>query len=74
VVACNLTPVIRENYRVGVPEAGFYREIMNSDSAYYEGTDVGNTGGVHAEPIPWDGRPYSLNLKLPPLAGLYFKR
>jgi 1,4-alpha-glucan branching enzyme len=74
VVACNLTPVIRENYRVGVPEPGFYREIMNSDSAYYEGTDVGNNGGLNAEPIPWDGRPYSLNVKLPPLAGLYFKK
>jgi 1,4-alpha-glucan branching enzyme len=74
VVACNLTPVIRENYRVGVPEAGFYREVMNSDSAYYEGTDVGNNGGLNAEPIPWDNRPYSLNLKLPPLAGLYFKK
>jgi 1,4-alpha-glucan branching enzyme len=74
VVACNLTPVIRENYRVGVPEAGFYREIMNSDSAYYEGTDVGNNGGLNAEPIPWDNRPYSLNMKLPPLAGLYFKK
>jgi 1,4-alpha-glucan branching enzyme len=74
VVACNLTPVVRENYRVGVPEAGFYREIMNSDSAYYEGSDVGNNGGLHAEPIPWDGRPYSLNVKLPPLAGVYFKK
>jgi 1,4-alpha-glucan branching enzyme len=73
VVACNFTPVVRENYRVGVPEPGFYREILNTDSAYYAGSDIGNAGGVRAEPIPWDNRPYSLKLKLPPLAAIYFK-
>ena len=73
VVVCNLTPVLRESYRVGVPGPGSYKEILNTDSAYYGGTDVGNAGGVRAEPIPWNDRPYSLKLRLPPLAALYFK-
>ena len=70
---CNFTPVFRENYRVGVPRPGFYREILNTDSTYYGGSDVGNAGGVHAEPIPWNDRPYSIPLRLPPLAVMYFK-
>jgi 1,4-alpha-glucan branching enzyme len=73
VAVCNFTPVMRENYRVGVPRPGFYREILNTDSAYYGGSDVGNAGGVQAQPIPWNERPYSLNLRLPPLAVVYFK-
>jgi 1,4-alpha-glucan branching enzyme len=73
VVVCNFTPVARENYRVGVPRPGFYREILNTDSRFYEGTDIGNAGGVQAEPIPWNDRPYSLKLRLPPLGVAYFK-
>jgi 1,4-alpha-glucan branching enzyme len=73
IAVCNFTPVVRENYRVGVPEAGFYREIFNSDSEYYDGTNIGNAGGVQADPVPWNGRAYSLKLKLPPLAAVYFK-
>ena len=73
VVVCNFTPVVRQEYRVGVPRPGFYREIFNSDSNHYEGSNVGNSGGVLAEPIPWNGRPYSIILRLPPLAVLYFK-
>jgi 1,4-alpha-glucan branching enzyme len=73
VAVCNFTPVMRESYRVGVPRPGFYREILNTDSNYYGGSDVGNSGGVQAEPIPWNDRPYSLNLRLPPLAAMYFK-
>ncbi|HXW57539.1 MAG TPA: 1,4-alpha-glucan branching protein GlgB [Candidatus Cybelea sp.] len=73
VVVCNFTPVLRETYRVGVPRAGFYREILNTDSRYYEGGDVGNGGGVRAEPLPWNDRPYSLRLRLPPLCALYFR-
>jgi 1,4-alpha-glucan branching enzyme len=72
-VVCNFTPVVREDYRVGVPVAGFYREILNTDSAHYEGHDVGSSGGARAEPIPWNDRPYSLKLRLPPLAAVYFK-
>ncbi|MFZ3329113.1 MAG: 1,4-alpha-glucan branching protein GlgB [Candidatus Acidiferrales bacterium] len=73
VSVCNFTPVLREEYRVGVPSAGYYREILNTDSAYYEGSDKGNAGGVNAEPIPWNGRPWSLKLRVPPLAAVYFK-
>ena len=54
VVVANFTPVQRETYRVGVPEPGFYREIMNTDAEKYGGTNVGNLGGVHAEAIPWN--------------------
>ena len=73
VVVCNFTPVLRLDYRIGVPGPGFYREILNSDSVYYEGSDAGNAGGVRAEPIPWNDRPWSIKLKVPPLAAVYFK-
>ena len=72
VVVCNFTPVVRE-YRLGVPRPGHYREILNTDSRYYEGSDLGNSGGVQAEPIPWNDRPYSIKLTLPALSVLYFK-
>jgi 1,4-alpha-glucan branching enzyme len=73
VVVCNFTPVVRENYRVGVPGPGFYREILNSDSTFYGGSDLGNAGGVRAEPFPWSDRPYSIKIKLPPLSVTIFK-
>ncbi len=73
VVVLNFTPVVREDYRVGVPAAGFYREILNTDSAYFWGSNVGNAGGVQAEAVAWNGRPYSLCLRLPPLAAVIFK-
>jgi 1,4-alpha-glucan branching enzyme len=72
-VVANNTPVLRESYRVGVPELGFYREIMNTDAEKYGGSNVGNLGGRHAEAIPWGNHPYSINLRLPPLAAVYFK-
>jgi len=74
VVVLNFTPVLRENYRLGVPEAGFYREILNSDAEHYGGSNQGNAGGVHSEPVPWMGRPHSLRITLPPLAGVIFQR
>jgi 1,4-alpha-glucan branching enzyme len=73
-IVANFTPVAREKYRVGVPEPGWYRELFNSDAEYYGGTNYGNAGGVMAEPVPWMGMNYSLPLRLPPLATLYFKR
>ena len=73
VAVCNFTPVLRENHRIAVAEAGFYSEILNTDSAYYEGSNIGNAGGVEADPVPWNGRPHSLKLKLPPLSVMYFK-
>jgi 1,4-alpha-glucan branching enzyme len=73
VVVCNFTPVVRHNYRVGVPEMGFYREVLNTDSGTYGGSNVGNFGGAHASPIACFGRPYSINLTLPPLGALFLK-
>ncbi len=73
VALLNFTPVPREGYRIGVPEAGFYEELLNSDSAYFGGGDVGNGGGLHTEPIPSHGWEQSLRLTLPPLGCLYLK-
>jgi 1,4-alpha-glucan branching enzyme len=73
VVAANFTPVPREGYRVGVPAPGFYRELLNSDSDAYGGSNMGNKGGLPADAIPWQGQPYSILITLPPLAVVYFK-
>ena len=70
---CNFTPVPRVGYRVGVPHGGYWRELLNSDGREYAGSGMGNLGGVNAEEIPMHGRPFSLNLTLPPLAALFFK-
>jgi 1,4-alpha-glucan branching enzyme len=72
-VVCNFTPIPRENYAVGVPFGGYWRELLNSDSADYGGSNLGNGGGVNAEPVPAHGRPYSVRLTLPPLAALFLK-
>jgi len=72
-VVCNFTPVPRLNYQVGAPRGGFWQEILNSDAAEYGGVGYGNLGGVEASPIPVHGRPYSLNLTLPPLGALFLK-
>jgi 1,4-alpha-glucan branching enzyme len=73
IVVANFTPIVRENYRIGVPQAGFYRELLNTDAALYGGSNVGNIGGVLASAEPHLGRPFSLKLTLPPLAALFFK-
>jgi 1,4-alpha-glucan branching enzyme len=72
-VVCNFTPVPREGYRVGVPSPGFYRELLNSDAGEYGGSNLGNGGGMRAEPTPWQGHPHSLALTLPPLGALFLK-
>ena len=72
-VACNFTPVPRSGYRVGVPRPGLWKEILNSDAREYGGTGMGNLGVVTADHIPFHGRPYSLDLTLPPLATVFFK-
>ncbi|HVN83172.1 MAG TPA: 1,4-alpha-glucan branching protein GlgB [Terriglobia bacterium] len=64
----NFTPLHREGYRIGVPVGGFYQELLNSDSSIYGGRNFGNAGGLPADEIPWQGRPYSLQLTVPPLA------
>ncbi|MBW1721063.1 MAG: 1,4-alpha-glucan branching protein GlgB [Deltaproteobacteria bacterium] len=72
-IVCNFTPVPRIGYRIGVPNGGFWREILNSDAREYGGSGLGNMGGMEAEPVPAHGRGFSLNLTLPPLGVLYFK-
>ncbi len=68
VVCCNFTPVVRSQYRVGLPQGGWYEEVFNSDSEYYGGGNVGNYPGIVAEDIGHHGRPFSLPVNLPPLA------
>jgi 1,4-alpha-glucan branching enzyme len=75
VVIVNFTPVPREDYRIGVPESGQYQEILNSDSDFYGGSNVGNGGrDLLAEEKEWMGRPYSLNVTIPPLASIVLER
>ncbi len=73
VVACNFTPVPRTGHRLGVPELCWYEEILNSDSTYYGGSNLGNGPGMMAEELPWDGRPYSVPIVLPPLGVVALK-
>ena len=70
---CNFTPVVRQNYRVGVPQEGFWKEVLNSDAPLYGGSGQGNLGGVEAAPLAAHGRFHSLTLRLPPLAALFLK-
>jgi 1,4-alpha-glucan branching enzyme len=70
VVVCNFTPVVREEYRIGVPSPGRYRERINTDAVDYAGSGVGNAGEVSAESHPMHGHPYSLRLRLPPLGAV----
>jgi 1,4-alpha-glucan branching enzyme len=69
----NFTPAPRFDYRIGAPVPGYYREIINSDSERYGGSNMGMGGGVNADHIPWHGQPYSLNLLLPPLSVIILK-
>ena len=69
----NMTPTILERYRVGVPRAGHYQEILNSQAFEYGGCGLGNLGGVRAEGVSWQNRPFSINLQIPPLGALIFR-
>ena len=73
VVVCNFTPVEQQGFRLGVPAAGHWREVMNSDAAIYGGGDRGNAGGVASEAVEWDGLLNSISITLPPLATLIFR-
>jgi 1,4-alpha-glucan branching enzyme len=64
---CNFTPVVRSNYRMGVPVDGLWKETLNSDATMYSGSGQGNFGGLSAMPLPLHGRPFSVNMTLPPL-------
>lgn len=72
-VICNFTPVPRINYRIGAPRGGYWMEVLNSDSTYYGGSGIGNSGGVEASSIPEHGRQFSLSISLPPFGVLFFK-
>ncbi|MCB1111145.1 MAG: 1,4-alpha-glucan branching protein GlgB [Chlamydiales bacterium] len=72
-VVCNLTPIIRENYKIGVNRQGSWKEVLNSDSTYYGGSDVGNFGEIKTTPFHCHGREYTLNMTLPPLGILFLK-
>jgi 1,4-alpha-glucan branching enzyme len=73
-VVCNMTPAPRQHYRIGVPEPGVWREIINTDSAFYGGANVGNEGAVHTVDAPAHGEPHSIELTLPPLATVMLRR
>jgi 1,4-alpha-glucan branching enzyme len=73
IIACNFTPVTRRNYRIGVPDGGEYKEILNSDSSHYEGSNAGNAGEIRTESVSCHNRKFSLNLTLPPLGVIFLK-
>ncbi|MBI4874559.1 MAG: 1,4-alpha-glucan branching protein GlgB [Acidobacteria bacterium] len=71
---CNFTPAPRQGYRIGVPEAGFYEEVLNTDAALFGGSNLGNGGMVSSDDVEMHGRPQSISITLPPLAVLIFRR
>lgn len=73
VVVCNFTPIVRNNYHVGVPTGGQYSERLNTDASYYGGSDTGNAGRIEALDVSSHGLPYSLALTLPPLSALFLE-
>ena len=72
-VVCNFTPVPRNGYRIGVPQPGRWREVLNTDSELYGGSNVGNSGAVQTEEQSAHGEAESLVLTLPPLATLVLR-
>ncbi|OIR01001.1 1,4-alpha-glucan branching enzyme GlgB [mine drainage metagenome] len=73
IIVLNFTPVLRHDYRIGVPQAGDYRELFNSDAACYGGSNNGNGAGLHTENVAWMNKNQSMVITLPPLAGLILK-
>jgi len=71
---CNFTPIVRGSYRIGVPHAGFYREVLNTDAEIFGGSNAGNLGGVHSQPRPSHGHPHSIEITVPPLGAVVFER
>jgi 1,4-alpha-glucan branching enzyme len=72
-VVSNFTPVPRPGYRIGLPHAGIWREVLNTDASDYGGSGVGNASQVRADPIPANGFPASAEIVAPPLATVYFE-
>lgn len=73
IIVSNFTPVPRENYRIGVNEPAEYEEILNTDSMYYKGSNLGNYGVVETEEVESHGKNYSISITVPPLSTLYLK-
>ena len=73
IAVCNFTPEAYEDYRMGVPMPGSYREVLNSDHEDFGGSGVINSHIIHAEPIEWDRREHSVALRLPPLGMVILK-
>jgi len=71
ICVCNFSPVVHRDYRLGLPGPGYYREIVNTDSEWYGGSNAGNDGGVQAEPVASHGWDYSAAFTLPPLAVIW---
>jgi len=74
VVVLNMTPVVRHDFRVGVPEAGNWKQIFNSDAKDFWGSGIGNTEAITSETVNWHGRENSINITIPPLGAVVFKR
>ncbi len=72
-VVCNLTPIPRENYVLGVPREGYWRELINSDATFYGGSGMGNQGVAQSHPVPAHGRYHAIRITLPPLGVTYFR-
>jgi 1,4-alpha-glucan branching enzyme len=73
-ICCNFTPVPRQGYEIGVPEEGFYEEVLNTDSELFGGSNIGNGGLVSTRLKPRHNRPYSIAVTLPPLAVVVFRK
>jgi 1,4-alpha-glucan branching enzyme len=73
-IICNFTPQPRHDYRLGLPAGGLWREALNTDAGPYGGGNLGNSGAVQAEAMPWDGMPFSASITVPPLAAVIFVR
>ena len=74
IAVCNFTPAVHHDYRIGVPQPGVYRELINTDSVHYGGSNVGAPfGEITADAIGWHGRAQSIAMSLPPLATVYFE-
>jgi len=74
IIVLNFTPVVRKNYRIGVACDGHYEELLNSDSSYYNGSNIGNNDPIVSESIPWMDKQYSISITIPPLAGLIIRK
>ena len=74
VIVLNFTPTPRLNYEIGVPQSGLWKEVLNSDAKDYDGSGIGNMGGVTASPKPQHGNPFSLKLNLPPLSAIFLSK